>query len=190
MKPIRLNDDELNAVLDAVIGAHGVRSGAKICRLLADSPTWTRRVRAICSVGNVNDIVKNNVNPKIEKLGLVIGCSKPFRLFKTPGQRGGGEYLWSFYRIEAANDDGINGIDGISDFDDFDDFDNDPTNPANRPPRSFATAEEAAAAALKDANGPPWAKSWADDLAPGATWTDENIAIYQRMNPGRKGDDK
>ena len=95
-----------------------------------------------------------------------------------------------------------------------DDFDNDPANPANRPPRSFATAEEAAAAAAKDANGPPWQKSWADDVAPGQTWTDENIkayqdsliaelekvpprqwtyeqiAAYQSMNAGRKGDDK
>jgi len=165
MRPIRLNDDELNAVLDAVIGAHGVRSGAKICRLLADSPAWTHRIREVCSVGNVNDIVNKNVNPKIEQLGLVIGCSKPFRLFNAPGRRLKNEHLWSFYRIEAANDDDIDGID---------DFDNDPFNPANMALISFATAEEAAAAAAKDAE---------DDRADmrGTVTSDDIRGIYRTM---------
>jgi len=51
----------------------------------------------------------------------------------------------------------------VDDFDDFDDFDNDPANPANRQPKSFATAEEAAAAAAKDAERPTWQKSFADE---------------------------
>lgn len=106
MEPSKLSQHELALILKRVSPTGIDYQAGRICRYLAENPNArTGKLSSMCSVGNIADVVAKSINPKIEPLGLFVGCTKPpEKLTNKFGQRAGDHY-WAFYR-EAANDDG------------------------------------------------------------------------------------
>ncbi len=105
MEPTTLSPEELAQVLRLVTVTEREYGASRICRHLAcRHSVRTREVNVECSVGNISDQVTKLINPRIEPLGLIVGCTKPVRSFKNKYGQSTGEMLWSFYRT-AVNDD-------------------------------------------------------------------------------------
>lgn len=105
MIPTTLSHDELAQVLQRVAPKGREYSGARICRVLAEEHSvLSVRIHMRCALSNISDIVNSAVNPRIKDLGLRVACTKPpYRISNRFGQPSG-MHLWSFYRVDAAND--------------------------------------------------------------------------------------
>ena len=103
---MKLTPDELTAVLALITPKDGVeRQASRICRLLATGAFRTGAVASKCSVGNISDVVTTVINPKINKLGLFIGCVKPPRTLHNKFNQKCGDWLYSFYTADIASND-------------------------------------------------------------------------------------
>jgi predicted 2-oxoglutarate/Fe(II)-dependent dioxygenase YbiX len=105
MQPTILTEDQLNQVLQSVSPSGKHYGPGRICMLLAHRHSVRSvDINAGCSISNISDQVGKLINPRIEKLGLFIACTKPVTPFKNKFNQKTGEMLWSFYRDQAAND--------------------------------------------------------------------------------------
>ena len=78
MRPITLSDPELTEVIDRLAPTGREFSAARLARLLAsEHSVQTVRVNTTTAIGNISDIVKRHVNPRIADLDLFIACAKP-----------------------------------------------------------------------------------------------------------------
>jgi hypothetical protein len=117
MVPITLSTEELSQVLRLVTVTDREYGPSRICRYLAaNHSARTRSVNVECSVGNISDLVSKMINPRIQSVGLMVGCTRPFTPFKNRYGHHTGENLWSFYRA-AANDPDYDNLD--ADLDDL-----------------------------------------------------------------------
>jgi hypothetical protein len=105
MEATILSETELEAVLK-YINQPDPKQAARICSFLANNvKSSTVSVNSTCSVGNISDVARKDINPKIHHLGLMVGCEKPVIPIQNKFDQPSGQYLWSFYRMpEAAND--------------------------------------------------------------------------------------
>lgn len=105
MIPTTLSHDELAQVLQRVAPKGREYSGARICRVLADEHSvLSVRIHMRCALSNISDIVNTAVNPRIKDLGLRVACTKPPYPISNRFGQPSGMHLWSFYRVDAAND--------------------------------------------------------------------------------------
>jgi hypothetical protein len=105
MIPTILSHEELDQVLQRVAPKGREYSGARICRVLAEEHSvLSVRIHMRCAVSNISDIVSTAVNPRIKDLGLRVACTKPPYPILNRFDQPSGMHLWSFYRVNAAND--------------------------------------------------------------------------------------
>jgi hypothetical protein len=106
METITLSPEELARVLRLVTITDREYGASRICRFLAVNPSArTRSVNVECSVSNISDLVTKMINPRVESMGLMVGCTRPFRPFKNRYGQDTAENLWSWYRDPANNPD-------------------------------------------------------------------------------------
>ncbi len=105
MKAVTLDKEQLDIVLK-YINQPTPRQAARICEHLAynlKSPTVT--INTTCSVGNLSDTVRKDINPRIYSIGLMVGCEKPAVAIQNKFNQPSGQHLWSFFKLpDAAND--------------------------------------------------------------------------------------
>lgn len=105
MTPTTLSHDELDQVLQRVAPQGREFGAARICRLLAaEHSVYSVRINMRCAISNISDVVSKGVNSKIRDLGLRVGCVKPVASIPNRFGQPSGVHLWSFYRVDAAND--------------------------------------------------------------------------------------
>ena len=109
-----LTDQELDKLL-AVLSPTGTDFQAgRIVRLLAKGPNRTGIICALCSVGNIPDVIAKSINPKIMPLGFFVSCVKPPMVIRNQFGQVAGDWIYTLYRADksAANDTN-GGTDGI-----------------------------------------------------------------------------
>jgi len=101
-----LTDQELDKLL-AVLSPTGTDFQAgRIVRLLAKGPNRTGIICALCSVGNIPDVIAKSINPKIMPLGFFVSCVKPPMVIRNKFGQKAGDWIYTLYRADkAANDD-------------------------------------------------------------------------------------
>jgi len=100
-----LTDQELDKLL-AVLSPTGTDFQAgRIVRLLAKGPNRTGIICALCSVGNIPDVIAKSINPKIMPLGFFVSCVKPPMVIRNKFGQVAGDWIYTLYRADkAAND--------------------------------------------------------------------------------------
>jgi len=100
-----LTDQELDKLL-AVLSPTGTDFQAgRIVRLLAKGPNRTGIICALCSVGNIPDVIAKSINPKIMRLGFFVSCVKPPMVIRNKFGQVAGDWIYTLYRADkAAND--------------------------------------------------------------------------------------
>ena len=100
-----LTDQELDKLL-AVLSPTGTDFQAgRIVRLLAKGPNRTGIICALCSVGNIPDVIAKSINPKIMPLGFFVSCVKPPMVIRNQFGQVAGDWIYTLYRADkAAND--------------------------------------------------------------------------------------
>jgi hypothetical protein len=105
-----LTDQELDKLL-AVLSPTGTDFQAgRIVRLLAKGPNRTGIICALCSVGNIPDVIAKSINPKIMPLGFFVSCVKPPMVIRNQFGQVAGDWIYTLYRADKAANDGTDGI--------------------------------------------------------------------------------
>lgn len=106
MRPITLSDAELTEVISRLSPTGREFSAARLARLLAsEHSVMTVRVNTTTAIGNISDIVKRHINPRIADLNLYVACTKPPYPISNQFGQSSGQMLWSFFKNQSANDD-------------------------------------------------------------------------------------
>jgi len=102
---MKITDQELDKLL-AVLSPTGTDFQAgRIVRLLAKGPNRTGIICALCSVGNIPDVIAKSINPKIMRLGFFVSCVKPPMVIRNKFGQVAGDWIYTLYRADkAAND--------------------------------------------------------------------------------------
>lgn len=107
-----LSDQELDKLL-AVLSPTGTDFQAgRIVRLLAKGPNRTGIICALCSVGNIPDVIAKSINPKIMPLGFFVSCVKPPMVIRNQFGQVAGDWIYTLYRADKAANDELGGTDG------------------------------------------------------------------------------
>jgi hypothetical protein len=103
---MKITDQELTKLLAVLSPSGKDYQAGRIVRLLAQGRNRTGIIAALCSVGNLPDVVAKTINPKIMPLGFFVSCAKPPMVIRNKFGQVAGDWIYTLYRADkAANDD-------------------------------------------------------------------------------------